>query len=122
MLQALILCCSWGPRVHVSDANPFVWLKWHEGPISVAGRAEYHNRGDEPRMRSSTVAQWLPRLWFHVFRKKAAVPYTSNTPQNDIGKCLPGPPKEPKIMAQYPKIKSIGSIGSIILAILWRSR
>ena len=31
---------------------------------------------------------------------------------------LPGPPKEPKIMAQYPKIESIGSIGSIILAIL----
>ena len=31
---------------------------------------------------------------------------------------VPGPPKEPKIMAQYPKIESIGSIGSIILAIL----
>ena len=31
---------------------------------------------------------------------------------------LPGPPKEPKIMAQYPKIESMGSIGSIILAIL----
>ena len=30
----------------------------------------------------------------------------------------PGPPKEPKIMAQYPKIESIGSIGSIILTIL----
>ena len=30
----------------------------------------------------------------------------------------PGPPKEPKILAQYPKIESIGSIGSIILAIL----
>ena len=28
---------------------------------------------------------------------------------------LPGPPKEPKIMAQYPKIESRGSIGSIIL-------
>ena len=31
---------------------------------------------------------------------------------------LPGPPKEPEIMAQYLKIESIGSIGSIILAIL----
>ena len=31
---------------------------------------------------------------------------------------LPGPPKEPKIMAQYSNIESIGSIGSIILAIL----
>ena len=31
---------------------------------------------------------------------------------------LPGPPKEPKIMAQYLKTESIGSIGSIILAIL----
>ena len=31
---------------------------------------------------------------------------------------LPGPPKEPKIMAQYPKIESTGSIGSITLAIL----
>ena len=31
---------------------------------------------------------------------------------------LPGPPKEPNIMAQYPKIESIGSIGSIVLAIL----
>ena len=31
---------------------------------------------------------------------------------------VPGPPKEPKIMALYPKIESIGSIGSIILAIL----
>ena len=31
---------------------------------------------------------------------------------------LPGPPKVPKIMAQYPKIESMGSIGSIILAIL----
>ena len=30
----------------------------------------------------------------------------------------PGPPKEPKIMAQYPKIESTGSIGSIMLAIL----
>ena len=30
----------------------------------------------------------------------------------------PGPPKEPKIMDQYPKIESIVSIGSIILAIL----
>ena len=30
----------------------------------------------------------------------------------------PGPPKEPKIMAQYPKIESTGNIGSIILAIL----
>ena len=27
---------------------------------------------------------------------------------------IPGPPKEPKIMAQYPKIESIGSIGSSI--------
>ena len=36
--------------------------------------------------------------------------------------CLAGPRKEPKIMAQYPKIESIGSIGSITLAILWRSR
>ena len=26
--------------------------------------------------------------------------------------------KEPKMMAQYPKIKSIGSTGSIVLAIL----
>ena len=26
----------------------------------------------------------------------------------------PGPPKVPKIMAQYPKIESMGSIGSII--------
>ena len=33
-------------------------------------------------------------------------------------KVQPGPPKKPKIMAQYPKIESIGSIGSIILAIL----
>ena len=33
----------------------------------------------------------------------------------------PGPPKEPKIVAQYPNIESIGSIGSIILAILWSS-
>ena len=31
---------------------------------------------------------------------------------------LPGPPKKPKLMAQYSKIESIGSIGSIILAIL----
>ena len=31
---------------------------------------------------------------------------------------MPGPPKEPKIMDQYPKIEGIGSIGSIILAIL----
>ena len=31
---------------------------------------------------------------------------------------VPGPPKEPKITAQYPKIESIGSMGSIILAIL----
>ena len=30
----------------------------------------------------------------------------------------PGPPKEPKIMAQYPQIETVGSIGSIILAIL----
>ena len=33
-------------------------------------------------------------------------------------KPTPGPPKEPKIMAQYPKMGSIGSIGSMILAIL----
>ena len=31
---------------------------------------------------------------------------------------VPRPPKEPKIMALYPKIESIGSTGSIILAIL----
>ena len=31
---------------------------------------------------------------------------------------LPGPPKEPKIIAQYPKIESIGSIGSIVFAFL----
>ena len=31
---------------------------------------------------------------------------------------IPGPPKEPKIMDQYPKIETIGSTGSIILAIL----
>ena len=31
---------------------------------------------------------------------------------------LPGPPKEPNIMAQYPKIESVGSVGSILLAIL----
>ena len=31
---------------------------------------------------------------------------------------IPGPPKEPKLMDQYPKIETIGSIGSIILAIL----
>ena len=30
----------------------------------------------------------------------------------------PGPPKEPKIMDQYPNMEGIGSIGSIILAIL----
>ena len=30
---------------------------------------------------------------------------------------LPGSPKEPKIISQYPKIERIGSIGSIILAI-----
>ena len=29
---------------------------------------------------------------------------------------LPKPPKEPKILAQYPEMKSIGSIGFIILA------
>ena len=29
-----------------------------------------------------------------------------------------GPPKEPKRMAQYPKIETIGSIGSIGLAML----
>ena len=38
------------------------------------------------------------------------------------GNLLPGPPKEPNTMAQYPKIESIGSIGSIILAIFRRSR
>ena len=32
-------------------------------------------------------------------------------------KHIPRPPKESKIVAQYPKIESIGSIGSIILAI-----
>ena len=31
---------------------------------------------------------------------------------------LPGPPKEPKIMAQHPQIERIGSLGSIIRAIL----
>ena len=31
---------------------------------------------------------------------------------------IPGPPKEPKIIAQYPKKESIGSIVSIVLAIL----
>ena len=31
---------------------------------------------------------------------------------------LPGIPKEPKIMALYPKMESMGSTGSIILAIL----
>ena len=30
---------------------------------------------------------------------------------------LPGPPKEPNIVAQYPKIESIGSVRSIILPI-----
>ena len=30
-------------------------------------------------------------------------------------KGIPGPPKEPKIMPQCPKIDSTGSIGSIIL-------
>ena len=30
---------------------------------------------------------------------------------------LPGPPKEPKIMAQYLKIETIGSKGSAVLAI-----
>ena len=30
---------------------------------------------------------------------------------------IPGPPKEPKIMAQYLKTESIGSIGSIILEV-----
>ena len=33
-------------------------------------------------------------------------------------KVVPGPPKEPKIMALYPKIESISSIGSMILAVL----
>ena len=28
---------------------------------------------------------------------------------------VPGPPKEPKIMAQYPKIETISSLGSIVL-------
>ena len=37
---------------------------------------------------------------------------------SDQDKLLPGPPKEPKIMAQYLKIETIGSIGSIISAIL----
>ena len=31
--------------------------------------------------------------------------------------CVPGPPKVPEIMAQYPKRERIGSIGSIILGI-----
>ena len=31
---------------------------------------------------------------------------------------VPGPPKVPKIMAQYPKIESMGSIGSTLLGIL----
>ena len=31
---------------------------------------------------------------------------------------VPGPPKVPKTMAQYPKIESMDSIGSILLAIL----
>ena len=42
------------------------------------------------------------------------MPWTS-MPQNEQ---VPGPPKGPKIMAQHPKIESIGSIGSIILPIL----
>ena len=38
---------------------------------------------------------------------------------NYLASAVPGPPKEPKITAQYPKIGSIGgSIGSIILAML----
>ena len=45
-------------------------------------------------------------------------PALPNYPIRDSEYHLPGPPKEPKIMAQYPKIETIGSIGSIVLAIL----
>ena len=50
---------------------------------------------------------WEPR---HRERQQ----YTKNRKGID----LPGPPKEHKILAQYLKTESIGSIGSIILAIL----
>ena len=49
----------------------------------------------------------LKSTWTSIVRKTIALkPF------------VPGPPKEPKIMDQYPKIESIGSIGSVILAIL----
>ena len=35
-----------------------------------------------------------------------------------FGSKVPGPPKEPKMTAEYPNIESIGSIGSMILALL----
>ena len=53
-------------------------------------------QGKGPRFRLS--------CWLHSL---GCGPYT-----------IPGPPKEPKTMAQYHKIESMGSIGSIILALL----
>ena len=53
---------------------------------------------------TKVTASWAPA-------SKAKVP-------EFVRPCLPGPPKEPKIMARYPKMESIGSTGSIILAIL----
>ena len=68
--------------------------------------------------------------WAHLARymKSGQAPQTPFEQMRDFAKKagralfepsdVVGPPKEPKILAQYLKIESIGSIGSIILAIL----
>ena len=51
--------------------------------------------------------------------KYASIPLTSTS--RTIF-CVPGPPKEPKIMDQYPKTESIGSIWGPLFWPFWRSR
>ena len=65
------------------------------------------------------------KAWVMELSRIARREHTARNADADFGSlvlllcfCLLGPARVPKIMAQDPRIESMGSIGSIILAIL----
>ena len=80
-------------------------------------RASFRIQQGQVHSQDPSRAERLPAPWRQESSRGDALMFTT-IGSGDPPRGLPGPPKEPQKLAQYPKIESIGSIWSIILAIV----
>ena len=104
---------------HGSDGTLF-GCPCNKSPLLfIIGVSFYKLGGRHGCFRKSEVLVWdvltIRALLVGVYNRALRIPLWSLF---GGGLAVPGFPKVPKIIAQYPKIESIGSRGSIILGIL----